>query len=391
MRPASAANREKVLKALESRAGICDPACGSGAYLLGMMQELVALARELCLWRTKVDPLDQYDRKLEIIERNLVWRRLDWVSPSNIAMLRLWLSLIVDYNGDARKICPPCPTCNTKSGEGDSLTAPNPNDLRICLSGRLSGVGAASWPRLQREWFEESYRRSKGESTRTKTANQSRYRRQKRGESQTTLGDVAPPDSHDWRLQALPKFLPTSGFDIILANPPYGASVADATRDLYFARGQGRIAIQRYLRPLHGARSPTAANPAVGSPSSSPTPGAPSKATSRCAGCLLTEIASVSHVLDLPAWIFGATVNTGILTFQKAAPGADEHGLIAADLRGLGKRAIGTVWAMQLRAVALRWATTAKRCTSRAILTRNRSSALTTTPRFSSPPPRFMR
>ncbi len=42
-------------------------------------------------------------------------------------MLRLWLSLIVDYNGDVEDL-PALPNLQYKIGRGDSLTAPNPND-----------------------------------------------------------------------------------------------------------------------------------------------------------------------------------------------------------------------------------------------------------------------
>ena len=47
-----------------------DPACGSGAYLLGMMQELIELQTALF----NVEGMDSkaiYDLKLEITQRNL--------------------------------------------------------------------------------------------------------------------------------------------------------------------------------------------------------------------------------------------------------------------------------------------------------------------------------
>ena len=51
---------------------VVDPACGSGAYLLGMMQELVELYN--CLSTViplRSNPNYLYDLKLHIIERNL--------------------------------------------------------------------------------------------------------------------------------------------------------------------------------------------------------------------------------------------------------------------------------------------------------------------------------
>jgi len=65
-------NPEQVLDAIK-RVRICDPACGSGAYLLGMLQELLAL--RTCLFAAhRIGPEDVYNRKLEIIQDNLYGR-----------------------------------------------------------------------------------------------------------------------------------------------------------------------------------------------------------------------------------------------------------------------------------------------------------------------------
>ena len=75
---------------------VVDPACGSGAYLLGMMQELVEL--QTSLYNVGVDERSLYELKLHIIERNLYGVDNDEFAV-NIAMLRLWLSLAVDFQG----------------------------------------------------------------------------------------------------------------------------------------------------------------------------------------------------------------------------------------------------------------------------------------------------
>ena len=49
---------------------VVDPACGSGAYLLGMMQELIEL-QVRPVQRSRQDAKSLYDLKLEIIQRNL--------------------------------------------------------------------------------------------------------------------------------------------------------------------------------------------------------------------------------------------------------------------------------------------------------------------------------
>src|SRR5439155_5979887 len=113
-------NAESVLEALrEVRA--CDLACGSGAYLLGLLHELLDLRQ--CLFSTKrLDPITAYDRKLEIIQNNLYGVDIDPFAV-NIARLRLWLSLAVEYEGEEP---PPLPNLDFKIEVGDSLTAPDP-------------------------------------------------------------------------------------------------------------------------------------------------------------------------------------------------------------------------------------------------------------------------
>jgi len=113
-------NPEAVLETLK-QVKVCDPACGSGAYLLGMLHELLDLRQ--CLFATKgIDYKTVYQRKLEIIETNIYGVDIDPFAV-NIARLRLWLSLAVEYEGDNP---PPLPNLKFKIETGDSLTAPNP-------------------------------------------------------------------------------------------------------------------------------------------------------------------------------------------------------------------------------------------------------------------------
>src|SRR5439155_1389394 len=110
-----------VLEALR-RVKVCDPACGSGAYLVGMEHELLDL--RACLFATaKLDARSVYDRKLEIIQNNLYGVDRDQFAV-NIARLRLWLSLAVEYEGDDP---PPLPNLDFKIETGDSLTVPAPS------------------------------------------------------------------------------------------------------------------------------------------------------------------------------------------------------------------------------------------------------------------------
>lgn len=67
--PADLRNPEAVLEALR-RVKVCDLACGSGAYLLGMLHELLDL--RTCLFATRnLDTISAYERKLKIIQNNV--------------------------------------------------------------------------------------------------------------------------------------------------------------------------------------------------------------------------------------------------------------------------------------------------------------------------------
>lgn len=118
--PSNLNNPKAVLEALR-QVKICAPACGSGAYLLGILHELLDLRQ--CLFATKkLGSESVYDRKLEIMENNLYGVDIDPFAI-NIARLRLWLSLAIEYEGDNPK---PLPNLKYKIDRGDSLIAPNP-------------------------------------------------------------------------------------------------------------------------------------------------------------------------------------------------------------------------------------------------------------------------
>ena len=125
---------------------VVDPACGSGAYLLGMMQELVEL--HTTLYNAGVDSKSIYELKLHIIERNLHGVDLDGFAV-NIAMLRLWLSLAIYYDGDRPE---PLPNLDFKVVLGDSLLGPDPGGLSLDrVTIEQSGLG-----RLKGEYLRES-------------------------------------------------------------------------------------------------------------------------------------------------------------------------------------------------------------------------------------------
>jgi hypothetical protein len=136
-----------VVDALET-IRVCDPACGSGAYLVTMLQELVALNR--ALYSDKLnDPRKDYDLKLHIIQNSLYGVDIDPFAV-NIARLRLWLSLVVDNEERDWHKVQPLPNLDFKIEVGDSLTAPRPQGL---LQSAFTDEGVRRYQEAKRRYM----------------------------------------------------------------------------------------------------------------------------------------------------------------------------------------------------------------------------------------------
>lgn len=202
---------------------VCDPACGSGAYLLGMLHELLDLRTRIFASRQKTDPETAYQRRLQIIERNLYGVDKDAFAV-NIARLRLWLALAVEFEGP---LPPPLPNLDFKIEVGDALAAPAPQDI------------------FQRPAVEE-FRDKKAAFLRAHGDEKARLKTElERIRADLALWQQADLSDHgfNWAVEFAEVFLPdaeerallgellaqedasrtiqSGGFDIIVANPPY--------------------------------------------------------------------------------------------------------------------------------------------------------------------------
>ena len=188
---------------------VVDPACGSGAYLLGMMQELIEL--QTALYNAGADAKSLYDLKLEIIQRNLYGVDIDDFAV-NIAMLRMWLSLAIDYEGATPE---PLPNLDFKVVCGDSLRGPDPS------SGvEVQGTLGRDADRIKQLGM------LKGEYLRASDGSKKASLRQEIGELteeiRQALGNVGmDEDVIDWRVEFAEVLNSGRGFDIAIANPPY--------------------------------------------------------------------------------------------------------------------------------------------------------------------------
>ncbi len=198
------------------RVTVVDPACGSGAYLLGMMQELVEL--QTVLFNAGANAKSLHDLKLEIIQSNLYGADIDEFAV-NIAMLRMWLSLAIEYEGAPP--VPPLPNLDMKVVEGDSLLGPDPS------SGVIARDAASAQMTLGRDPARLAKLDAlKAEYLRTREPDRKQELRDAiaaiQGELREALGDAStvPADSVDWRI-AFAEVFADGGFDIAVANPPY--------------------------------------------------------------------------------------------------------------------------------------------------------------------------
>ncbi|MCL6535809.1 MAG: N-6 DNA methylase [Armatimonadetes bacterium] len=236
---------ESALDALK-RVRICDPACGSGAYLLGMLHELIDL-RTALFEQKRLDPETLYQRKLEIIQNNLYGVDIDPFAVE-IARLRLWLSLVVD---DPRNpIDDPdadvsLPNLDFKIEVGDSLLAPDPQ--------------GGQQPDLIRTQQIAEYEQLKGDYLRARTDEEKRVLRTRIDALRAEIRQWAHPDSaiegFDWRVEFAEVFR-DGGFDIILANPPYVRQELIENKDALLRRypavaeGRSDLYVYFYARAL---------------------------------------------------------------------------------------------------------------------------------------------
>ncbi len=85
----------KELNNLLQNIRVCDPACGSGAFLVGMLNEIVSLRQFVQIILNETEK-NEYMLRKETIQNCLYGVDID-PGAIEIAKLRLWLSIIIDY------------------------------------------------------------------------------------------------------------------------------------------------------------------------------------------------------------------------------------------------------------------------------------------------------
>ena len=192
--PESIRNIAPNLDLLLKQVRICDPAVGSGAFVVGMMHEIIRL--RIALAPALKSHETPYDMKFAAIAESLYGADLDG-GAVEIAQLRLWLSLVVDEeNPDKIR---PLPNLDYKLMRGDSLNRVDRDILNNPVFERLENLVREFLPEF-RPRIKEELDGKIGKIMRELTRNGRDF----------DLSAVFPGPFRD-----------NGGFDIVIGNPPY--------------------------------------------------------------------------------------------------------------------------------------------------------------------------
>jgi hypothetical protein len=180
---------------------ICDPAVGSGAFPVGMMHEIVSARNFLSIF-IKDKNRTIYKFKRECIEKSLYGVDID-SGAVEIAKLRLWLSLVVDE--DDFKEIKPLPNLDYKIVRGNSLIG-FPENWKSLISEKIEN--------LKKEFFIETRAQNK-KILKDEIDNQIKSRLEN---SEKNFGYLI---DFDFKTFFSEVFHSKTGFDIVIANPPY--------------------------------------------------------------------------------------------------------------------------------------------------------------------------
>ena len=201
--------KSQILSAL-STLKVLDPACGSGAFPIGLLQELLELGEILG------DTRDAYTRKLEILQNNIYGIDIQPMA-TEISRLRCFLSLIVD---EAKDFIAPLPNLEFKFLSANSLL-PLPQDSTLEYDGyqadkqKLESIRQDNFSAdlSKRESLKQSYLKTATHIARNLILHA-------QGESPLTSWNPYDPHSVAGFFDSEYMF-GLSGFDIVIGNPPY--------------------------------------------------------------------------------------------------------------------------------------------------------------------------
>ncbi len=220
---------------------VCDPAAGSGAFLVGMMNEIVRARNALSSYPSLqgADATKQsrtvYDFKRHAIQSCLYGVDID-AGAVEIAKLRLWLSLVVDE--DERETIQPLPNLDYKIVCGNSLLGVEQDLLNDHLFKQLETLKPLHFDETsagKKQKYKEQIDALIKELTHLPAP-------------QGTSRQAGDETKFDFEIYFSEVFHEKKGFDVVIANPPYvrheqikemkpllkkGYSVFTGTTDIY--------------------------------------------------------------------------------------------------------------------------------------------------------------
>lgn len=259
--PAKKINRLAELDKFLQDVKVADLAVGSGAFPLGMLNEITK-AREVLISYLNLGKSEKilpslYDLKISTIKNSIFACDIE-PSAVDIAKLRLWLSIVIEDGptADKNNFTPkPLPNldCNIICGnslidefEGvplikrsEILNNTDDGEYQTSIFQGKVDVRIADLIRVQKNLFHESDHARKEEFRKyirdiyddiiteqlgKKTALAKKY---KLAASQKSLPFIL------WQLYFPTVFKNNGGFDIIIGNPPYGAKISPADKKIY--------------------------------------------------------------------------------------------------------------------------------------------------------------
>ena len=256
MQPELEPYRDKLESALRE-VKICDPAIGSGAFPMGLLNEL---------WRCREalgTQLSRLQLKKEIIENNIYGVDIER-GAIDIARLRFWLSIVVDSEK-----AEPLPNFDYKFMQGNSLiesyggfdlsriagkTVGRPSTSTQLVIGLDSDLSRKNLQKLLHEYFSVTDHQKKATMRHAINAEVKTLIRESIGGTPTFLAKLEQLDPsanqdfflwHTWFKDIFDK----GGFDIVIGNPPYGATITE-NKEQYkkcYLCTEGKYEIYKYF------------------------------------------------------------------------------------------------------------------------------------------------
>lgn len=228
---------------------VCDPAIGSGAFPMGVLNVLYHSRQVLYGFTKSMEPFSPAAVKREIIQNNIYGVDIEQ-GAIDIARLRFWLALVVD------ELKPePLPNLDYKIMQGNSLlesfegldmsriagrTVGRPSNSPQLIIGLDSDLNRKNLQKLMRQYFSTDDHTAKAELRQTINNEVKSLIRNSLGGTTASLNHLEQLDCsansdfflwHTWFKDVFDK----GGFDVVIGNPPYVnvQLMTDEEKDFY--------------------------------------------------------------------------------------------------------------------------------------------------------------